>query len=182
MSKKDFLKRMELYLIEVDTKEKVRFLNYYEEMIEDYLESGLSENEAVKKIGNPKELSDRFLEESGIIHKNSKRCKGRLSRIITFPLYGTMYLLICVSVICSLISLFALEGGLVVVGMVSVLGAPIVMSHYAIPVGIVQLGMGIICIGFAIVLLPLALWSYQMAINLLLRMKKKVRRFCGGVL
>lgn len=60
MNKREFLKKMDYYLLKISDNERHKFINYYEEIIEDYVENGLSEEEAVKKIGNPQQITKKF--------------------------------------------------------------------------------------------------------------------------
>ena len=62
MNKKEFLRKMDYYLLAINDEERYRFVGYYEEMIEDYLENGLSEEEAIQKIGDPKQITKKIFQ------------------------------------------------------------------------------------------------------------------------
>lgn len=64
MNKKEFLKKVEQYLVDLNDIERNRFVSYYKEIIEDYLENGLTEQESIEKIGSPKEIAAMILEKT----------------------------------------------------------------------------------------------------------------------
>ena len=182
MNKQEFLEKMERYLAEVNAVERTRIINYYEEMIDDYLEDGLSMVDAVEMIGDPKVIATQFMQEV----KNGNACfnnviKGKWLTVITFPIWSILYFALYVILICLPVSLLAIEGGLLMAGLVSVLGSLMVMKKYNIPIGIVQSGIGIICLGLAISLLPLSLWLCMKVKILLLRDITRLKRFIRGI-
>lgn len=178
MSKREFFRKMELCLVDLPYEERIKFINYYDEIINDYLESGLSEFDAIERIGNPKEIAAKLLEEMGIKQfVSSKSIKNRCLIIVTFPVWATIFLSVSTVLVSILLSLIAIEFGLIIVGIVSCFGSPIVMSNYHISVGIVQLGMGIISIGISITLFPLLSWSYLKVKVSLLGMVNILKRF-----
>lgn len=164
MNKKEFLKKVEQYLVDLNDIERNRFVSYYKEIIEDYLENGLTEQESIEKIGSPKEIAAMILEKTKSAMLPVQDGKSLLERffvLITFPVWGMMILSLCIMVSCVPISLFAIEIGLLIVGVVSIIGAPLVMVDFYISVGIVQLGVGIICFGISIILFPVLLLCYK---------------------
>lgn len=172
MNKKEFLRKMDYYLLAINDEERYRFVGYYEEMIEDYLENGLSEEEAIQKIGDPKQITKKILEENKemsfkIIPSNS--ILKIIFLIALFPIWGS--LLLTFYLILGVVPLVILSSGLAtaVVACVSILGCPFVMFHYNIPAGIMQLGVGIICIGIVLLLYKtfIVIWA-----KILLLLKK----------
>lgn len=176
MNKKEFLKKMDYYLLVINDEERYRFVGYYEEMIEDYLENGLSEEEAIEKIGDPKQITKKILEEneemSFKITPNNSTLKI-IFVIALFPIWGS--LLLTFYVILGVVPLVILSSGLAtaVIACVSILGCPFVMIHYNIPAGIMQLGVGIICIGITLLLYKtfIVIWA-----KILLLVKKTNRK------
>ncbi len=63
MNKLEFLKRLRKSLSGVSKKEKKERLNFYEEMIEDYIEEGLTEEQAVSKIGSTENIARQIKAE-----------------------------------------------------------------------------------------------------------------------
>ena len=56
MKKDEFLSSLERLLRSLKREERNRFLSYYAEMIEDYMEDGCEEEDAVQRIGVPVRL------------------------------------------------------------------------------------------------------------------------------
>lgn len=65
MDKKEFLKALELALQPIDKTEREQTLAYYEEIINDRCDSGMSEKEAVYSLGSIEEITRSVLEEEG---------------------------------------------------------------------------------------------------------------------
>lgn len=176
MNKKEFLKKMDYYLLTISDSERYKFINYYEEMIEDYVENGLSEEEAVKKIGNPKQITKKILEENEeisltCIPDNSIfKC---IFKVIMFPIGGVLLLMFYIILATIPITILSSELVTAAVAVVSIFGCPFVVFHYNISVGVMQLGLGIICIGIFMLLnrALIACWA-----NILLLFKKTNRK------
>ncbi len=64
MNKEKFLTELSEFIWALPKIEIDKTLNYYSEIIDDYIENGLSEEEAIKKLGDIKEISSKILEES----------------------------------------------------------------------------------------------------------------------
>ena len=64
MNKKKFLKSLEKYLKKLKSSAIRRHISYYEEMLSDMLEAGLSEEAAIEKLGSPKTISDALLKDA----------------------------------------------------------------------------------------------------------------------
>jgi uncharacterized membrane protein len=130
-------------------------------MIEDHIENGLSELEAIKKIGSPKNIADEILSEQDTIiikipSADSKKLNAALI-ILGFPLWGSLLLaavLFILSVYTIIWCLPFATGvsaiGLFVAALVSILASPFVIINDAFAVGIVQFGIGIVSIGISI--------------------------------
>lgn len=177
MNKKLFLKRVALYLVDLNDIERNKFISYYKEIIEDYLENGLTEQEAIEKIGSPKEIAEMILEETRSAMIPVQNRKGSLNRffvLITFPIWGMILLSLCIMISCVPISLFIIEIVLFVVGVVSIIGAPLIMMDFHIPVGIVQFGVSIICFGVLIALFPVLALCYKKTKIWIVRVNKKM--------
>ena len=65
MSKKSFLRQLSFRLLFMNREQKQSVLEYYSEMIDDYIEDGYSEEEAVKKLGDINDIVRNIKEASG---------------------------------------------------------------------------------------------------------------------
>ena len=63
MTKSEFLAELKERLTGVSEADLNRSLDYYTEMIEDRMEDGLSEEEAVKDVGTPAAIAEEILKE-----------------------------------------------------------------------------------------------------------------------
>lgn len=66
MDKREFLKALELALQPIDKEEREQTLAYYEEIIDDRCEGGMTEAEAVYSLGSIEEITRPILEDAGI--------------------------------------------------------------------------------------------------------------------
>lgn len=63
MNKSEFLNALSKELSVLSECDRLRSLHYFEEMIDDRMEEGCSEEEAVAAMGNPKEIAENILAE-----------------------------------------------------------------------------------------------------------------------
>ncbi len=66
MTKKEFLKKLKRGLAPMGGYERQQALDYYDEMIDDRIESGKTEEEAVDELGSPESVVEKTLREAGI--------------------------------------------------------------------------------------------------------------------
>lgn len=64
MNKKTFLNTLKKHLKKLTSSEIKKHINYYDELLSDMMENGLSEAEAVAKIGTPKQIAQELLENA----------------------------------------------------------------------------------------------------------------------
>lgn len=69
MNKTTFLRRLNELLFNVVDKEREKVINYYDELIEDKKEDGLSEEEIVNSLGDPQIIAESILQDSPIKNK-----------------------------------------------------------------------------------------------------------------
>lgn len=182
MSKTEFLTRLEKLLKGLSRKERETHLSYYQEMIEDAMEDGCTEEEAVARIGSPGEIAEQILSEQETPAKPvsaGKKIVIAILLIIGSPLWGSIllaaaalgagvlitvlalvlcaYIVIwCVPVTTGAVSLSAL-----LLAVVSTVGAfPVFFGNAAL--GVLQFGVGILSAGVFILAgwLTLLLGSY----------------------
>ena len=64
MNKKIFLRTLKKYLRKLKSSAIHRHISYYEEILSDMIESGLSEADSIEKLGSPKKIAEILLEEA----------------------------------------------------------------------------------------------------------------------
>lgn len=160
MSKSIFIDTLRALLEPLNKEESDKFISYYEEIIEDYKESGLTEQEVIDKIGSPQSIANDILSEQDLIKKPSSNNKvlNKILLFLGFPLWGSL-LLTAVLIILSVyivilcipfttgVSSIAFFGS----ALVSIVGSPFMMFD-TLNVEVVQLGLGISSIGISILL------------------------------
>lgn len=161
MNKEVFLQSLERLLKGLKKEERKTFLSFYNEMIEDYREDGLTEEEAVKKIGALENIAEEILvnREMGKPISAGKKAGIIVLLILGSPLWGSFLLAgLCLALggLLLVLSAYVLiwcipvitgsfcVGGFIF-GAVSLAGSLAVM-HANTALGVIQLGAGFMSI------------------------------------
>lgn len=164
MTKREFLKKLRSLLHEMDRKERERTIKFYDEMISESIDDGITEHDAVANLGNIYKIAGDILAENlgngqHAARKSSPGLKvlNVLLLIIGFPLWFPVMLLVlavflgCLLVLCvPLILLLALLFIVFTGGLFTSFAVGSVLI-----VWILKLGAGLILIGLFILTLPL---------------------------
>lgn len=78
MNKKEFLNKLKKALKALKMEEVQRHLNYYEELLEDMTDNGISEVDAIAKIGMPEKIAKEILENAAAEDFRGKDMVGRV--------------------------------------------------------------------------------------------------------
>ncbi len=70
MTKQEFIDRLTNELSQLDIGEQAGVIDYYNEMIDDGIENGKDETEMIESFGDPKQIADLLLSESGRLAEN----------------------------------------------------------------------------------------------------------------
>ena len=165
MSKKEFLDCLRQKLVGLPKKEVEERLSFYSEMIDDRIEEGLSEKEAVSDIGQVGDIVSQIVEDIPLtkIAKERIKPKRRLKawEIILLALGSPIWLSLGISVLAVVFSLYVSLWAVVVsiwavfvsVAVVAPCSA-VVGIVYALMgnalTGVIMIGGGIFCSGLAI--------------------------------
>ncbi|OJG72273.1 hypothetical protein RV12_GL000979 [Enterococcus quebecensis] len=157
--------------------EKGQYIHYYDELIEDYLEDGASEEEAVKKLGKPSIIARKILEDA--FEEGNIPPKKELSPLIIallilgFPLWGSLLLAVIGVVLSGYVVIWCLPFSTGILAIAS-LGAS-VFSVFAsifalqdgVYIAVTQLGVGVLVLGIAILsgLLTVNMTTYFIKIS-----------------
>ena len=158
MTEKEYLDALNKALKWLPKPEKEICFNYAREMIEDRIENGLPEAEAVAQLESPQQMAKAFLEDRGSLKfKFSLPINSVMTVILLilgFPLWGALllaglmillagFLLAgCVPFICVVMTV-----SLLFVALVSVSASPFVMVSVSLIAGVIQLGVGVMALG-----------------------------------
>lgn len=78
MNKDTFLKTLKKQLKSLKKEELQKNIGYYEEMIADMVENGLTEEAAIQKIGTPEAIAQEILENTSPENLRKKDIPGRI--------------------------------------------------------------------------------------------------------
>ena len=159
MTKAVFLKDLESQLKSLSNMERKKFISYYEEIIEDYIENGATEEAAVERVGYPQSIAEDILnQESGTNKKVSTATKGLIGilMVLGFPLWGSLLLAGILLVLSGYIVIWclpvitgSLAFGTFATAILSVCGGFFLLMVNP-TLAIMQFGLGIACVGIAI--------------------------------
>lgn len=168
MSKQEFLAQLRKGLSGLPQDDIAERLTFYSEMLEDRIEEGLSEEEAVSAIGNIDEIVQQVIADIPLIKIANERI--RLKRhlkvweivllAIGSPIWlslgiaaAAVILALYVSVWSVIVSLWAVFGALAVCAVGSVPACIIFTAGGSGVSGIAMLAAGIVCAGLSILML-----------------------------
>lgn len=163
MDRKQFLAALMMYLpAGINDIEKSEFLDYYDEMIREFVADGYTEEEATAMVGDPEEIVANG-EFSKAYMKDNAASKGRINLgillllVLGFPLWGSILL----AVVCLLLSGYILLWTpLIVTGSFTVAGllgglASMLLSLVAVQdglaVALMQFGSGMVLVGIGLI-------------------------------
>ena len=168
MDKSQFLSELRDRLAGLPGEDIERSMDYYSEMIDDRMEEGLSEEEAVRAMGSLEEVVAQILTETSLPKLVKARVKHKQSvlrawEIILLILGSPVWLPLCIAalviflaiylVIWSVIlTLYAVDFSVAASGIAGFLGAFVLFFHGRLAQGSFLLGSGLACAGLAVLM------------------------------
>ena len=166
MKKQEFLNELAAALHNLPREERYRTLSYYDELIDDRMEDGQNEEEAVSSLGDPESVAREILgeeeEETPVSTGTGRRVWVIVLLVLGFPLWGsllltglclllTLYILLFVPVIV----LVGLALGFLAAALLGMVGTPFLVLDVGIlsgglPAGLFQLGMAVALLGLSV--------------------------------
>lgn len=165
MTKNEFLTELRSRLEGMFEADRNQSLDYYSEMIDDRMEDGLSEEEAVAAVGTPSELADQILGEMPFSKLVKAKVKNRRKMsggeiallIIGFPLWfpllmaGLIILFaFYITFWAAIVSLWATELALGVSAVAGVVSLPFLLAQGSVWAGIAMLSGGLFAAGLSV--------------------------------
>ncbi len=165
MTKQIFLNELAAALHQLPREERYRTLSYYDELIDDRMEDGQGEEEAVASLGDPEQIVREILGEE--TEEKESKSTGRkvwliVLLILGFPLWGTLLIAGIVILLCVYICLFipvivlgALAIGFLLAAILGAVGLPFLVLDVGLmagglPAGLFQLGLSITLLGLSV--------------------------------
>ena len=165
MTKLQFILRLNEKLSSFPESEVIERLNFYSEMIEDRVEEGLTEEEAVADIGDVDEIAAQIAADIPLIKIAKKKIKPDrhlkaweiVLIAIGFPVWFPL-VIVALSVVLALyivlwsllISAWAIFASLAACSLGCASFAIVSFVHGNVPVGIAMIGIGFVCSGLAV--------------------------------
>ncbi|MBQ8768213.1 MAG: DUF1700 domain-containing protein [Oscillospiraceae bacterium] len=156
MDKREFLKQLRKGLSGLSRADITERVSFYTEMIDDYMEEGLSEEEAIQRIGTVNEITFQILADASPVPK--KHNSWKIAAIILgSPIWLSLLisvLAVALSLYASLwavvISLWSVFGALCSCFLAGILsGAVFAATGYIVP-GVAMIGAGLVCAGLSV--------------------------------
>ena len=165
MTKQEFVSSLRQRLALLSKQELDDRINFYSEIIDDYIEDGLSEEDAVSKLGTIDEVVNEILKDTSIIKlaKNKFKPKRKLETwvivliILGFPIWFTL-LVSLLSIVFSLyvsfwsivISLWGVFTTLIGLGIGGIISGLIFLLTPSSMTGLLLLAVGLVCSGLSV--------------------------------
>lgn len=160
MKKKEFIHRLRYRIRNLDKQEINDVVAYYSELIDDRMENGEKEEEAVASLGSLETIVEAIMEERGrsasFGQKGRKRKKLTAGKIVLvillFPLWivlGALLFALCVLIGGLVLGIGAATAGILAAGILYAVGSFVHMgvNVYA---GLVQLGLSLLLISIGL--------------------------------
>ena len=164
MKKEEFLNELEKKLQGLPKKDMEEKLEFYSEMIDDRVEEGMTEEEAIKDIGGTDEAIKQIVDETPITSLVKEKFKPKKSisgmtillLILGFPLWLPLFLVLCVLVLVFFLLLWVLVivSYSVEIGLVGATAASVIPFAQKMMNGNFNIGyLGITILGVGVTLL-----------------------------
>lgn len=165
MTKQAFLAELRARLEGLPQEEVKERMIFYAEMIDDLMEDGFSEEEAVAKLGSAEDAAARILAEIPLplMIKERIKPKRRLRAweivllAVGSPIWvslliaaAAVVLALYVSLWAVIISLWAVFGSLAASGLGGILGGAVLIAQGNVFSGLALIGAGLVCLGLAV--------------------------------
>ena len=111
MNKQEFLNELEKYLITLPKNDVSSHILFYGEMIDDIVEDGKTEEEAVMQIGTPKEVANQIIKETPLY----KFAKEKVNKVAKTNRSALEIALIIVGLIAALQRIFLYAAVVIIV-------------------------------------------------------------------
>ena len=156
MTKNQFLQSLQERLSALPREEREERLNFYSEMIDDRMEEGLSEEEAVSAVGSADEIAGQIIEEYTPEKKKAPEKEhnaGKTALIIAgSPVWFPILLALAAVSFSVWISLWAIFGAVCGGAVGGLVGSVLIIVGGNVSSGLFLLGCGLTCGGLAVFL------------------------------
>ncbi len=174
MNKAEFLQKLDAGLAGLSRKDREEQLNFYSEMIDDRMEEGLAEEDAVAAIGSVKEIISQIVTERyyASLSAPPKKERSRLPvwaivlLIVGSPIWISLaaaafsvIVAVYASIWSVVASLWAVFGALVGTGVGVILGGILYSIFVNVTAGLCLIAGGLVCAGLSIFMFYGCIWT-----------------------
>lgn len=167
MNKQEFLESIRSQLRGLPEEDIEKSLDYYAEMIEDRVEDGLTEEEAVEAMGTPEEVASQILMDTSFtkLVKAKVNPKKRLSvwAIVLIILGSPIWLSLAVAVLAIILSvymvlwsvilvLYAIDLSMAACALSGLVCIAAFLLNFAVAESILMFGISLVCAGLAVLM------------------------------
>ena len=189
MSKNDFLRNLDGKLSQLPEDERRKHTSYYEELIDDMIESGMSEYDAVKKLGDPGDIAKEILTDTPLplLVKPKVRPSGGWTAltitlaVLSCPIWLPVAIALLMAILCIYVVLWAIVIAFIAVVLGLILGglAVAIISPFVISassgVAVFMIGCALAAIGFGILACYVVYWTAIGVVKLTKMMARWIR-------
>lgn len=155
MTKKEFLAKLKRKLSKLPHKELMERIGFYNEIIDDKIEDGYSEEDAVADVGDIDEIAGQILKEKGLDQSSAKKASG--AQIALLIIGAPVWLLIIYISLFAVLFAVCVSLWAVFVSLAAVALSGIVLFVVYITLGnmllaVVSIGAALVCAGLAILI------------------------------
>ena len=163
MNKKEFLNDLDIKLNFLTEEERNKTLNYYSEIIEDRIESGASEEEAVLQMESTEVIAKKLIAENSTQKTTSEKVLDFIDKL--FEKHGYLFVLaivifsiplwtpivgVILGLVCTMFLILFAMIAFGAIGSVAALGIGISFITQSLLSAISALGVSMVCAGFAV--------------------------------
>lgn len=190
MNKKEYLNELRIGLDGLADSEIEERIDFYSDMIDDRVEEGMSEEEAINDIGSPMTVISQIMEDASLIKIVKKKItpKRRLRGweialiIIGFPLwfplliaFFAVLLVIYLSLWVVVLSFFAADLGLVGGGIYGFVQSILTFNEGGAGTSLTYIGLGVACIGLSLFMALLCVLLTKGLVRFIKKSKTKTK-------
>lgn len=169
MNKTQFLAALESHLSVLSEEERKRSLLYFEEIIADRMEEGLSEEEVIAQMDSPEAIAADIINEAGVEGQNAAIVEKKVGScplwvaILLAVLASPIWLPVLVSVVTVIVTtysvvwiligcLYITAAALILGGLVGIVASFVALGANSVAIAVFSVGLSVFCIGFGILL------------------------------
>ncbi len=195
MTKAEYLSQIRERINGISTEDVEKNIEYYSEMIDDRIEEGMTEEEAVSQMDSPRKAADMILAETPITKLvedkiNSKK-QFRTWEIVLIALGAPLWLALLIaaisvilalviSVFAILISFYAVGFAIGVTAIAGIAGAVMFAVTLNMKAAMFMLGSGLICAGLLILFIMIVKPATVGVVRLCAWFGKIIKRMFAG--